>query len=88
MNVSLKNEDGSSQALDVVSLTITLSNGETIEISAESSCRPPHLSEGVTIWGGKMPSKSDSFDELKASTRALGIYPLAANTLHIFPLKK
>lgn len=26
--------------------------------------------------------------ELKASIRMLGIYPLAANTLHLFPLKK
>ena len=88
MKISLKLEDGSTQALDVATVTITLSNGETLEISAENSRRPAHLCEGITVWGGKMPTEQDSLEELKASTRARGIYPLAANTLHLFPLKK
>ncbi len=88
MKIEFKNSAGENQSLDVTSLVITLSNGETIEVSDEGQGRPPHLSEGVTVWGGRMPRENATLDELKASTRTLGIYPLAANTLNIFPLKK
>jgi len=88
MKVELKNATGENQSLDVTSLVITLSNGETIEISEEKQGRPAHLSEGITLWGGRIPQENASLEELKASTRMLGIYPLAANTLHLFPLKK
>lgn len=88
MKIEFKNATGENQSLDVTSLVITLSNGETIEISDEGQCRPSHLSEGITVWGGRMPRENAALDELKASTRPLGIYPLAANTLHLFPLKK
>jgi len=88
MKVELKNATGENQHLEVESLVITLSNGETIEISEETQGRPAHLSEGLTLWGGRMPQENASLEALKASTRMLGIYPLAANTLHLFPLKK
>ncbi|MFR0653856.1 hypothetical protein SB719_04525 [Pantoea sp. SIMBA_079] len=88
MKVELKSATGESQPLEVASLVITLSNGETIEISEEKQGRPAHLAEGITIWGGRIPQENASLEELKASTRMLGIYPLAANTLHLFPLKK
>ena len=88
MKVEFKNVTGEKQLLDVASLVVTLSNGETIEISEEKRDRPAHLSEGITVWGGRRPRENASLEELKASTRMLGIYPLAANTLHLFPLKK
>lgn len=88
MKVELKNTTGENQSLEVTSLVINLSSGETIEISEEKQGRPKHLSEGITIWGGRIPLENATHEELKASTRMLGIYPLAANTLHIFPLKK
>jgi len=88
MKIEFKNSAGENQSLDVTSLVITLSNGDTVEVSDEGPARPPHLSEGITVWGGRMPGENATLDELKASTRTLGIYPLAANTLHIFPLKK
>ncbi|PEI02177.1 hypothetical protein CRM79_22280 [Pantoea agglomerans] len=88
MKVKLKNVAGKDQSLDVTSLVITLNNGETLEISEESTGRPGHLSEGITVWGGLIPRPGATLNELKTSTRTLGIYPLAANTLHLFPLKK
>lgn len=88
MKVELKNATGENQSLELTSLVINLSNGETIEISEEKQGRPTHLPEGITIWGGRIPLENANHEELKASTRMLGIYPLAANTLHIFPLKK
>ena len=33
-------------------------------------------------------SRGASLDALKESTRGLGIYPLAANMIHLFPLSK
>lgn len=88
MKLTLKKENGTSETQDVASLIITLSNGETVEISDESQQRPSHLSEGITVWGGSMPKEGASIDDLRASTRSLGIYPLAANLIHLFPLSK
>jgi len=79
---------GENQSLDVTSLVITLTNGETLEISEDKQNLPPHISEGISIWGGRIPEENSSLEELKESTRMLGIHPLAANTLHIYPLKK
>lgn len=42
-------------------------------------------SRSVTVWGGKMPEEGATLDELKNTTRGLGVYPLAANMVHIFP---
>ena len=88
MKVELKNDTGESQLIEVSSIVITLGNGETVEISEEKQSRPAHLAEGITIWGGRIPREDGSVEEWNASTRMLGIYPLAANTLHLFPLKK
>ena len=88
MKVQVKNQNGMVQDLAAASLVITLGNGETLEIGEESSGRPDHLSEGVTIWGGRIPEQGASLDALKESTRGLGIYPLAANMIHLFPLSK
>jgi len=85
MKVQTKNENGEPLFLNVTSLVITLSNGETIEISDEMKSHPDDASEGVIVWGGRMPKEGASLDELKASTRGLGIYPLAANMIHLFP---
>ncbi|GEM_PF-723337 len=85
MKVTAKNENGTTQQLDVTSLIITLDNGETIEISDENKNRPGEVPEGVTVWGGKMPEEGATLDELKNTTRGLGVYPLAANMVHIFP---
>lgn len=88
MKVELKLADGTSQAFDALSLLITLSNGETLEVEGENENQPVHLSAGVTLWGGRIPQQNASLQELKASTRGLGVYPLAANIIHIFPLQK
>ncbi len=85
MKVEAKNKNGSSQSLEVTSLVITLSSGETIEISDEFESRSAEVSEGVIVWGGTAPKEGASLDELKASTRGLGVYPLAANIIHLFP---
>jgi len=88
MKVQVKNENGVVQNLEATSLVITLGNGETLEIGEESGGRPEHLPEGVTVWGGRIPEQGASLDELKASTRGLGLCPLAANMIHLFPLSK
>lgn len=88
MKVEFKNTTGENQLHEVASLVITLSNGETIEISEEKQGRPAHLAEGITIWGGRIPQENASLEKLKELTRMLGIYPLAANTMHVYPLKK
>lgn len=90
MKIDIKNKNGNTQHLDVSSLIITLNNGETIEITDENKSRPIDIPEGVTVWGGQAPAQGASIDQLKKTTRGIGIYPLASNMVHIFPysLKK
>ncbi|TQO08044.1 UNVERIFIED_ORG: hypothetical protein FHU01_1848 [Citrobacter freundii] len=85
MKIDAKNENGTTQHLEVSSLIITLSNGETIEITDENKNRSIDVPEGVIVWGGKMPEEGATIDKLKNTTRGLGVYPLASNMVHIFP---
>lgn len=85
MKIDAKNKNGETQHLEVSSLIITFSNGETIEITDEGRIRPTDLPEGVIVWGGRMPEEGATLDKLKDTTRCLGLYPLASNMVHIFP---
>ncbi|EFH6731083.1 hypothetical protein ID517_002756 [Escherichia coli] len=85
MKIDAKNKNGETQHLEVSSLIITFSNGETIEITDESKVRPASIPEGVIVWGGRMPEEGATLDKLKEMTRCLGLYPLASNMVHIFP---
>jgi hypothetical protein len=88
MKITLNHENGTSEPQEVTSLIIALSSGETLEISQESEGRPPHLAEGITVWGGRMPVEGASVEALRTSTRLLGLYPQASNMIHLFPLRR
>lgn len=87
MKVEFKNYNGETQLVNISSLTITLNNEEIITICSEKETRPTYIPEGITIWGGKIPVHDTSLAELKESTRMLAIYPLAANHIHVAPIK-
>ncbi|MBY6255772.1 hypothetical protein K3G69_04560 [Phytobacter diazotrophicus] len=88
MKIELKNANQILQTIEVTSIILTLSNGETLEMEEVEKCGPVHLSAGVNVWGGRLPEPNASLDTLKAASRTLGMYPLAANVVHLFPLIK
>lgn len=85
MKVITKKENGTLHYSEATSVLILLNNGETLEISDEINKPPVDISMGVTVWGGRMPIEGDDSNKSKASMRNLGIYPLAANMIQLFP---
>ena len=85
MKIFITDDGGKLIPVDGKSVVIELNNGKTIEIADEYG--RDDIPEGINLWGGREPSPSLPFEEIKARTESLGVYPLAANALHVFPYK-
>ncbi|KWZ89270.1 hypothetical protein, partial [Citrobacter freundii] len=85
MKIFITDNEGNLIPVDGKSVVIELNSGGTIEIAEEYS--RDDVPEGINLWGGREPSPSLSFEEIKARTEGLGVYPIAANALHVFPYK-
>lgn len=85
MKIFITDDGGNLIPVDGKSVVIELNNGKTIEIAEEYG--RDDIPEGINLWGGREPSPLLPFEEIKARTESLGVYPLAANALHVFPYK-
>lgn len=85
MKIFITDDGGNLIPVDGKSVVIELKNGKTIEIAEEYG--RDDIPEGINLWGGREPSPSLPFEEIKARTESLGVYPIAANALHVFPYK-
>ncbi|EGT0660843.1 hypothetical protein JAF83_001002 [Citrobacter werkmanii] len=85
MKIFITDNDGNMIPVEGKSVVIELNNGKTIEIAEEYA--RDDIPEGINLWGGREPSPSLPFEEIKARTESLGVYPIAANALHVFPYK-
>ncbi|WP_213133915.1 hypothetical protein [Citrobacter sp. FP75] len=85
MKIYTTDNDGNLIPVDGKSVVIELNNGRTIEIAEEYSRND--IPEGINLWGGREPSSFLSEEEIITKTECLGVYPMAANALHIFPYK-
>ncbi|HGW6103360.1 TPA: hypothetical protein ACNIQM_001474 [Citrobacter werkmanii] len=85
MKIFITDNDGNLIPIDGKSVVIELNNGKTIEIAEEYG--RDAIPEGINLWGGREPSPSLPFEEIKARTESLGVYPIAANAQHVFPYK-
>ncbi|ELB7898447.1 hypothetical protein RH801_005067 [Citrobacter freundii] len=85
MKIFITDNEGNLIPVDGKSVVIELNSGGTIEIAEEYS--RDDVPEGINLWGGREPSPSLSFEEIKARIEGLGVYPIAANALHVFPYK-
>lgn len=85
MKIFITDNDGNLIPIDGKSVVIELNNGKTIEIAEEYG--RDDIPGGINLWGGREPSPSLLFEEIKARTESLGVYPIAANALHVFPYK-
>ena len=74
MKIFITDNEGNLIPVDGKSVVIELNSGGTIEIAEEYS--RDDVPEGINLWGGREPSPSLSFEEIKARTEGLGVYPL------------
>ncbi|WP_235424013.1 hypothetical protein [Citrobacter koseri] len=82
MKIFILDEKGVLVPVDGKGVVIELNNGKTLEIAKEH--RMEGIPEGVNIWGGRDPSSLPQ-EERRTGAESLGVYPTAANALHIFP---
>lgn len=81
MSLFIADDNGSLSPLTSKNVVMALNNGKTLEVLED------YAKKGVLIWGGREPLPGLPFEELKARTASLGIYPLASNLIHVFPYK-
>ncbi|EKS6645990.1 hypothetical protein QCD58_004908 [Enterobacter hormaechei] len=84
MKIFILDEKGTLSPVDGKGVVIELDNGKTLEIVKGRSKKG--IPEGINIWGGRVPATLP-LEKRRAETESLGIYPLAANALHIFPYR-
>ncbi|WP_238817543.1 hypothetical protein [Citrobacter freundii] len=85
MKIFITDNEGNLIPVDGKSVVIELNSGGTIEIAEEYS--RDDVPEGINLWGGREPSPSLSFEEIKARTEGLGVYPIAANAPARIPVQ-
>ncbi|WP_439412739.1 hypothetical protein [Enterobacter ludwigii] len=72
---------GGKQRVVTTSILIELKNGKTLELLEDYARR------GLLLWGGREPESGLPIEEVVKRTESIGIYPLAANGIHVFPYR-
>ncbi|MFP5595582.1 hypothetical protein [Kluyvera sp. 142486] len=73
--------DGALQPVKENKLLIELNNGKTLEVM------PDYANKGLLIWGGREPIAGLPLEYTRKRTESLGLFPLAANVVHLFPYR-
>ncbi|KKZ15832.1 hypothetical protein AAY84_23900 [Serratia marcescens] len=84
MKIFILDPAGNLVPVDGKGVVIELNNGKTLEIADDIPVNG--IPEGINLWGGREPSALAP-EERRAGTESLGVYPIAANALHIFPYR-
>lgn len=79
--ISIADEDGRLTPIQNKKVVLALANGKTVEVMED------YGQKGLLIWGGCEPNPDLPFEEIKARTECLGLYPIAANVVHVFAYK-
>ena len=85
MKIFITDNDGNLIPVDGKSVVIELNSGGTIEIAEEYS--RDDVPEGINLWADENPPLHSLSRKSKPEQKALGVYPIAANALHVFPYK-
>ncbi|MEW5561018.1 hypothetical protein AB1287_12335 [Enterobacter asburiae] len=78
MELFISEDSGHLIPLTSKNVVIELNNGKTLEVVED------YAKKGLLIWGGREPVSGLTLNEAKERTESLGIYPLAANMIHVF----
>jgi hypothetical protein len=81
MDLFIFEQDGQLIPLTRKNVVIELNNGKTLEVVED------YAKKGLLVWGGREPVSGLTLNEAKERTESLGIYPLAANMIHVFACK-
>lgn len=78
MELFISEDNGHLIPLTSKNVVLELNNGKTLEVVED------YAKKGLLIWGGREPVSGLTLNEAKERTESLGIYPLAANMIHVF----
>lgn len=81
ITISIADENGMLTPLKNPKAVLEFANGKTVEVMED------YARKGLLIWGGREPNPDLAFEEIKARTECLGLYPIAANVVHVFAYK-
>jgi hypothetical protein len=81
MAMFIFDENGHLLPLKDKNVVIELNNGKTLEV------REDYARKGLLVWGGREPIPGLPREKAKERTECLGIYPVGANVVHVFPFK-
>ncbi|AHE73057.1 hypothetical protein [Enterobacter ludwigii] len=81
LEISITPYGGGKQRVVTSSILIELKNGKTLELLEDYARR------GLLIWGGREPESGLPIEEVVKRTEGIGVSPLAANVIHVFPYK-
>lgn len=81
LKIFITPHNGGKQRVDASSILISLKNGKTLELLED------YARGGLLIWGGREPESGLPLEDVIKRTESIGVYPLAANVIHVFPYK-
>jgi hypothetical protein len=81
MELFIAEDNGHLHPLNGKNVVLELDNGKNIEIMED------YANKGLLVWGGREPIQGLPPEKAKERTESLGLYPLGANIIHVFPFK-
>jgi len=81
MAMFIADDDGHLRPLNGNNVVLELNNGKTLEVMED------YTKKGLLVWGGREPIPGLPLEKAKERTECLGLYPLGANVVHVFPYK-
>jgi hypothetical protein len=81
MKIFIYDQNDARQPVDTSNIVIELKSGKTLEVLLD------YAQKGLLIWGGREPASRLPVEEAAKRIESLGVYPKAANIIHVFPYK-
>lgn len=81
MAIFISDDNGHLLPLNSKNVVLELNNGKTLEVMED------YAKKGLLVWGGRKPIPGLLLEKAKERTESLGLYPLGANVVHVFPFK-
>lgn len=79
MAIFISDDNGHLLPLNGKNVVLELNNGKTLEVMED------YAKKGLLVWGGREPIPGLPLEKAKERTESLGLYPLGANVVHVFP---
>lgn len=81
MAIFISDDNGHLLPLNNKNVVLELNNGKTLEVMED------YAKKGLLVWGGRKPIPGLPLEKAMERTESLGLYPLGANVVYVFPFK-